>query len=334
MPHLVVAADKFRGTATAAEVGEAAAVAARSAGWRVSVVPLADGGEGTLAAFGGPNRFTEVAGPLGSHVTAGWRLSGGVAVIEMALASGIDLVGGAAGNDPLEASTRGTGELIDAALRAGAREVIVGLGGSATTDGGWGAVEAINRARLAGVRLRAACDVRIGFVDAARCFAAQKGASAAQVMLLERRLEGLARTYRSDFGVDVLDLPGAGAAGGLGGGLAAVGASLESGFELVAEHLHLDHLLATADLVITGEGAIDDESFDGKVVGGVAEWCAEFDVPCLAIGGSVHGTEPVPVPLTVVNLAEEFGPRGVADVLGCVEEITHEALECMVPSVD
>ena len=131
--HVLACADKFRGTLTAPEFG--AAVVAGAEGHEVVVQPLADGGEGTLDAFGGPNRRTTVTGPLGDPVDAAWRLSGGRAVIEMARASGLSLVGGADGNDPLEATTAGTGELIAKAVEAGAREIIVGLGGSATTDG-------------------------------------------------------------------------------------------------------------------------------------------------------------------------------------------------------
>jgi glycerate kinase len=162
-------------------------------------VPLADGGEGTLDALGGPNRTTLVAGPHGEPLEAAWRLSRGTAVIEMARASGLLLAGGAEGNDPMEASTFGTGELIAAALEAGAKRIIVGVGGSATTDGGLGALKALYPPqRLKGVQLVVACDVRTRFVDAAAHFAPQKGASPAQVKLLQRRLERLVQAYRDD----------------------------------------------------------------------------------------------------------------------------------------
>src|SRR5690606_17500378 len=148
-------------------------------------------------------------------------------VIEMAEASGLLLAGGRDGNDAVAASTAGTGELIVAALDAGARRIVVGVGGSATTDGGLAALRALHPlGRLKGVELLVACDVRTTFVDAAEVFAPQKGASPAQVALLRRRLERLAQVYLDEHGVDVTELAGAGAAGGLAGGLAAAGARL------------------------------------------------------------------------------------------------------------
>jgi glycerate kinase len=176
---LVVAApDRFRGTATATEMAAAIAKAAAAAGAGCDVAPLADGGAGTLDALGGAIRTTTVRGPLGEPVLAEWRMQdGGTAVVEMARASGLVLAGGPDGNDPLRASTAGTGELIAAALDAGARRVIVGAGGSASTDGGLAALTALNpRRRLhAGVELIVACDVDTLFVDAAEVFAPQKG---------------------------------------------------------------------------------------------------------------------------------------------------------------
>jgi glycerate kinase len=183
-------------------------------------------------------------------------------------------------------TTTGVGELITHAVAAGARRIIVGLGGSATTDGGLGAVRAIGTpARLAGVELLVACDVATRFVDAAPVFAPQKGASPAQVDLLRNRLERLVQDYRDEFGVDVADLPGAGAAGGLAGGLAALGGRIVGGFDLVADELDLHDTIASADLVITGEGHLDAQSFDGKVVGGVAAIAAEHGVPVVVICG-------------------------------------------------
>src|SRR5262249_12941544 len=225
----LAAPDKFRGTLTAAEAALALAEGARLGGWACTELPLADGGEGTLDALGGANRTTRVAGPLLEPVEAEWRLEDGVAVVEAARASGLALAGGALRNDPVGATTRGTGELIAAALVAGAREVIVAVGGAATTDGGLGAGEALGGGPF-GVPVRVACDVQTRFVDAASVFAPQKGATPAQVELLSRRLEGLAGRY----GPDVARLPGSGAAGGLAGGLAFLGAELVPGFELVA----------------------------------------------------------------------------------------------------
>ena len=191
---------------------------------------LADGGEGLLDVLGGANRTTTVTGPLGTPVEAQWRLHQGTAIIEMARASGLVLAGGAEGNDPLEATTAGTGQLIDAALTAGAKRIIVGLGGSATTDGGLGALRAISApVRLRGVELLVACDVTTRFVDAAAVFGPQKGASPSQVQLLTRRLERLGQRYAEQFGVDVTEIPGSGAAGGIAGMLAALGGRLVPG---------------------------------------------------------------------------------------------------------
>jgi glycerate kinase len=251
----------------------------------VHEVPLADGGEGTLdalvAARGGARRTARVTGPLGEMVDADYAvLPDGTAVVEMARASGLALVGGR--NDPLRASTRGTGELIAAALRSGAQRVLVGVGGSASTDGGLGA-GAGGGGSLAGGDLDVACDVTTAFLDAAAVYGPQKGASDAQAALLTRRLARLADEYHGRTGIDVTTLEGAGAAGGLAGGLAAIGAHLEPGFEVVAQAAGLDDVMGTVDLVVTGEGKLDATSFEGKVVGGVLEWAAEEGVEHRAV---------------------------------------------------
>lgn len=275
-PHLLAVFDKFRGSATAAELDDAAAAAAAAAGWTATRLPMADGGEGLLDAVEGDLRTVRVTGPLGDVVEAPFRLGGPggdggrVAVVEMAAASGLALAGGADGNDPEGATTRGTGELVLAAALAGARRVVVGCGGSATTDGGLGAVEVLaGRPELAGVELVVACDVTTAFVEAARVFAPQKGADPDAVGRLTERLEQLAADYRHRFGVDVRAIPGAGAAGGLAGGLAALGGRLVSGFDLVADLSGLDAAVEAATLVVTGEGRLDATSLAGKVVGGV-----------------------------------------------------------------
>ncbi|OWY59621.1 hypothetical protein B7486_73580, partial [cyanobacterium TDX16] len=187
--HVVVAVDKFRGTATASEVLAAARAGAEVAGCTHAGLALSDGGEGFLEALGGPNRSTEVTGPLGEPVSAAWRSAGRTAVVEMATASGLLLAGGADGNDAVAATTAGTGELLVAAYDAGARRILVGVGGSATTDGGLGALQAMEPVtRFRSVEIVVACDVRIPFTAAAPRFAPQKGASPAQAKLLERRL--------------------------------------------------------------------------------------------------------------------------------------------------
>jgi glycerate 2-kinase len=247
-------------------------------------------------------------------------------VIEMASASGLDLVGGPDDNDPVSASTTGTGELVAAALDAGARRIVVGVGGSATTDGGLGALRAIHPfLRLRGVDLVVACDVRTRFVDAAEHFAPQKGASPSQVELLRRRLERLVQVYRDEHGVDVSELDGAGAAGGLAGGLAAIGATLVPGFDLIADEVGLDERIEGADLVITGEGFLDEQSFEGKVVGGVAAMATSMGVPVLAIVGAVY--DGVDDRLDVVSLEEHFGhERAMSDPLTCIREVVAERL--------
>lgn len=308
---MVIAPDKFKGTATARAVARTVADRLWEEGHDTVELPMADGGEGFLDVLGGANRTSTVTGPDGRPVEAGWRLSRRIAVIEMAAASGLHLVDGPDGNDPVDATTAGTGELIAHAVESGARRVLVGVGGSATTDGGLGALRALHPTqRLRGVELVVACDVRTRFVDAATVFGPQKGATPAQVELLRRRLERLAQVFLDESGVDVQALEGSGAAGGLAGGLATVGAELVSGFDVVADEVELDAAIEGADLVVTGEGFLDEESFDGKVVGGVASLAEAVGVPCLAVVGEVVAPLPVlPSGLTVVSLTERFGPE-------------------------
>ena len=332
MPRAVACPDKFEGTATATEIAAAIAAAAEARGWNCDQVPVADGGEGTLealGALGGRIRRSQVMGPLGDPVTAEWRLSRELAVVEMARASGLALVGGAEGNDPLAANTYGAGELISAAVDAGATEVIVGVGGSATTDGGLGAVRALEpHRRLRGVDVVVACDVDTRFVDAAESFAPQKGATQAQVYLLRRRLERLAQVYEQDFGVDVRDIAGSGAAGGLAGGLAALGAVLVPGFAVVADALSLAERFEGADLVVTGEGFVDEQSFRGKAVGGVVELAREAGVPVLVVTGEVlEGVDVASRGVECISLVERFGrERAMGDPAGCVRDAVVDAL--------
>lgn len=325
--HLVAAPDKFRGTATAVQVAAAMCAAAVDSGWTCADVPLADGGEGTVDAFGGPDRETSVTGPLGDQVVASWRYGDGTSVIEMAAASGLQLAGGREHNDPVAATTRGTGELIAAALDAGAHRVIVGIGGSATTDGGLGAVEVLAPYApldgATGPAVLVACDVTATFVDAAPVFGPQKGADDQQVAVLRERLERLAERYLAEYGVDVRALPGAGGAGGLGGGLAALGATLAPGFDLISQERGLPGVAVAADLVVTGEGLLDAQSLSGKVVGGVAE-VAGIDRTAAVVGDRAEG---VPVPFPVLSLVEAYGrERAFADTLACVHDATAQLL--------
>ena len=328
--RVVAAPDKFRGTATAAEIAAAVGRAAASCGWSCDEIPVADGGEGTLDVLGGANRTATVTGPLGDPVEARWRLAGRTAVIEMAEASGLALIGGPDGNDPIAADTVGTGELIQLAVESGARRVIVGLGGSATVDGGLGALRAMHpHQRYRAVDLQVACDVRTTFLQAAEVFGAQKGASAAQIRLLTNRLARLADVYEQDHGIDIRDLPGTGAAGGLAGGLAAIGGQLQDGFSLIADEIDLDQRFETADLVVTGEGFLDDESFDGKVVGGVAELAIALGVPVVAVVGQVlDGVDGrIPDGVETVSLVDRFGhERSMGETVACVEEVVTEVL--------
>ena len=323
---VLAAVDKFRGTATAAQVATAIGHACWQLGHDCVERPLADGGEGTLDALGGANRTTLVTGPLGKPVQAPWRLHRGTAVIEMACASGLLLAGGKEKNDPIAATTTGTGELIDAALDLGAKRIIVCLGGSATNDGGLGAVKAIQTpARLKGVEFVVACDVTTQFTDAAKVFGPQKGASPAQVQFLTTRLEKLVQVYQQNYGVDVSEISGAGAAGGLAGGLAALGAQLVPGFDLVAEEVELDVLLSDIDMVITGEGFMDSESFAGKVVGSMAELASERKIQIAAICGEIHPD--VRSHINSVSLVETFGrDEAFARPLHCIE---HAALKSL-----
>jgi glycerate kinase len=322
---VLAAPDKFRGSASAAQVAAAIATAAEAAGWACVQLPLADGGEGTLDAFGGANRTTTVTGPLGTAVDAAWRMGDdGVAVVESARASGLVLAGGAEGNDPVAATSRGTGELVAAAIAEGASRVLVSLGGSATTDGGLATAEILEaHAPFDGHEGRpqvlVACDVRTAFHDAAVVFGPQKGASPGQIVALTARLDRVAETYRERYGVDLAAVEGSGAAGGLGGALFALGARLVPGFEVVAAHTGLDAAIRSADAVVTGEGRLDASSFDGKVVGGVLELAGRHHVPALVVAGTVDTD--VADRAAHVSLLQEFGAEAAwEDPLRCVAE--------------
>lgn len=332
--RVVVAFDKFRGSATSEQLLDAVRATLEPLGWTVDGVLLADGGEGSIDVLGGPNKTSLVTDPLGDPVRASWRLDGRTAYIEMAAASGLALIGGAVANDPIAADTFGTGELIAQAVELGARTIYVLLGGSATTDGGFGALRAMPPAvRMKEIELIVACDVTTRFTDAAVVFGPQKGASPAQVKLLTRRLERLCQVYADEYGVDVSAVPGAGAAGGLAGGLLAVGARIESGFDVLAEGVGLDERLIGADLVITGEGLLDDESFNGKVVGGVAAWAAAEGVPVLAIVGARRGAPSLPENFDLVVLSEEFGEEASwGRTLELVAEVAGRTVRQLEPS--
>jgi glycerate kinase len=270
--RIVVAPNAFKETFSPLEAARLIARGLRRAlpRARIERVPVADGGDGTLealrAALGGRLVRLRVTGPLGAPVRAAYLRSGSTAVIEMARASGLKLVPPGKRN-PLLATTRGTGELIAHASRNGAREILVGVGGSATVDGGAGALEVLTPRIVR--RVTVLCDVEnplLGPRGAAPVFGPQKGATPSMVRRLERRLAAWARSLRARTGVDVRRMARGGAAGGLSAGLAAYGARLVSG----AEHiLRLSGFPRPCDFVVTGEGRIDSTSLGGKAVGAV-----------------------------------------------------------------
>ena len=295
---IVIAPDSYKGCLPAREVASAMAAGVREACPEAEIVlrPLADGGEGTLdiltCALGGSLCEAGVSDPLGREIRAQYGVAGDLAVIEVAQACGLGLLSPTERN-PLEATTRGVGELILAARRDGARRFLIGLGGSATCDGGAGmlAVPGIRDAfRDASFELL--CDVRAPFIGpqgAARVFAPQKGATPADVEVLEQRLTQLAGRYARETGTDVSHLPGAGAAGGLGGALMAYAhASISSGVERIMDLVGFDEALQQADRVLTGEGRLDAQTLLGKVPYGVLRRAR--GIPVALISGAIEDT--------------------------------------------
>lgn len=289
--RILICPDKFKGSATAAEVCSAISDGLAIAGverQEIRSLPLADGGDGTLAVLGATPgaevRIETVTGPIGDPVEAAWvLLADGIAAIEMAQASGLALVTGPL--QPLTATTYGTGELIGRAREAGATRCVVGVGGSASTDGGLGALDALEWS-LHGMAVQVATDVTTKFVDAARVFGPQKGANQNEVAMLTERLVTLADRYYAELGVDVRDIERSGAAGGLAGGLAALGAELVSGFDMVADVVGLEPALDWAEVIVTGEGRFDETSFFGKPVGEVLMRAKTRGLPVYVVCGS------------------------------------------------
>ncbi len=294
IPHtILVAPDSFKGTLTAPEVTEAITAGLQAAGYPVDACPVADGGEGTLdvlmSVLGGEILSVSVSDPLGRPVEAACGLVEGrggvvVGIVEAATASGLSLLKRSE-LDPLGATTYGTGELIVAAVQAGARAVYLGVGGSATTDGGTGALRAIrDGGGIDGAALTVLCDVRTPFEQAAVVYGPQKGASPAEVRRLTARLHRLARGMVRD----PRGLPMTGAAGGLSGGLwADLGAELVNGASFILDQLDFDRRMRLARAVVTGEGRIDRQSLAGKAVSEVATRARQSGVPCHAIVGEV-----------------------------------------------
>ncbi len=281
---VLVAPDSFKGTMSATTVAEAVAAGLRAAGRDVDPCPIGDGGEGSAEALaralGLSAREATVSDPLGRPVSARFFLGDGVAALDMAAASGLALLAEDE-RDPFAASTRGTGELIAAALAAGARRILLGAGGSATTDGGRGAISAVEEAGgLSGADLVVLCDVRTAFERAAEVFGPQKGADADGVRELTRRL----RAFAAELPRDPRGRAMTGAAGGLAGGLwAALGAELVPGAAFVLDAVGFDARMRIARAVVTGEGRLDAQSLAGKAVSEVATRARQAGVPCHAI---------------------------------------------------
>jgi glycerate kinase len=325
MSTVLIAPDKFKGSLTATEVADAVARGVRRspAGAQATCVqiPVADGGDGTLAAAvaaGWEHVPVTATGPPGQPVRTGYARNGETAVVELADVSGlVRLPEGRFA--PLTATSRGTGELIAAAIDAGCREVVLGIGGSACTDGGAGLLRALGadpgadpgaempeggeglasitrldltalRERLAGVRITVACDVDnplLGEHGAAAVYGPQKGADPDQVAALETSLAHWADVVADAVGADLRDRPGAGAAGGVGfAALAVLDAALRPGIELVLDLVGFADRVAEADLVVTGEGALDEQTLRGKAPAGVARSAAAAGVPVVAVCGS------------------------------------------------
>lgn len=285
--RILVAPDSFKGTFSAQEVAEAIAAGAESAGHTAIRMPVADGGEGTLAALEAPLGLERIR----VDAVNPWRVpcpgllgmaADGTAVVELATVGGLTTAHDGP-RDPVAADTYGTGMVLAEAARRGARHIVVAAGGSATTDGGAGAITAIEDAGgLRDARLTVLTDVTTRYVDAAAVFAPQKGADPETVELLTRRLDATAAALPRD----PRQVDGSGAAGGFAGGMwARFGADLRSGAEFVLDAVGFDDALRQADLVVVGEGRLDDQSRAGKIVSAILD--RSGDIPVVAIVGSV-----------------------------------------------
>lgn len=358
---IVIAPDSYKESLSATEVAQAIEKGFREIfpDAQYVSVPVADGGEGTveamIAATQGAAHTASVTGPLGKRVDACWGMSGdgNTAFIEMAAASGLALVPPELRN-PLITTSRGTGELILHALEHGARNIIIGIGGSATNDGGAGMVQALGAKlcdangteigsgggslmslntidisgldpRLAACTIRVACDVTnplTGDRGASRIFGPQKGATDAQIVELDNNLAHYADVIKKSLRVDVKEVPGAGAAGGMGAALMAfLGAELRSGIEIVTQALNLEEHIHDCTLVVTGEGRIDSQSIHGKVPVGVANVAKKYHKPVIGIAGSLTHD---------VGVVHQYGIDAVFSVLtsiGTLEEAFRGAFD-------
>ena len=317
--RVLIAPDCFGDSLSAVAAAEAIA-----SGWRdarpddeLTMAPQSDGGPGfvdVLATRIGERRANRVSGPLGAEVAAQWVFDtrGATAYLECAQACGLALLDGPpTPRTALEGHTRGVGQLLEAAVAAGARRVVVGLGGSATTDGGRGMIEALGglpvaRRRLSHVEVVAATDVEhplLGPMGAAQVFGPQKGADPHTVEVLERRLADWAEDLERVAGRAIRDEPGAGAAGGLGAALLALGGRRESGAAVIAEHTGLSEDVAAADLIVTGEGRFDEQSLHGKVVSALAAGATSRGIAVLVLAGQITLA---PEELTAAGISAAF----------------------------
>ena len=347
--RVVVAPDSFTGTLSATQAAEAIAQGwlATRPGDELKLLAMSDGGPGFLDALPGTRIAVLVEDPLGRPVTADFLLDGTTAYVESALACGLQLLD-PADRDPAVTTTYGVGQLVVAALDAGAQRVVVGLGGSGTNDGGAGLLAALGvrredaagerlapgclplaaAARLVGsprpVELVAATDVDVpllGPYGATRTFGPQKGAQ--DLDALERALDHWADLLEGHLAVRARDLPGAGAAGGLGFALLALGAARVSGSAVVAEAVGLAAAVAGADLVITGEGCFDVTSLRGKVVVCVAAAAQQGGLPCLVLAGRVEVGERQAA-AAGVEASYALGPEGLADAAGSLRKVSSQ----------
>jgi len=334
-PDVLVAMDKFRGTATAVELGDCVARVVRERGGRADVQPMSDGGEGFLDAFAGETHHVQVAGPLGEPVTGRVRLhdtrAGRLGVIEIADVVGRARLVAPSSQQALAASSVGVGELLIAAQELGVDSILVGCGGSATSDAGLGCYDVLRRSGGLRVPVTAATDVTSVF-EGALDFAAQKGVASEDLGVLAERLAAARARYLDECGLDVGPLARAGAAGGIPAALSALGATLAGGFDVVSAECELARRALGRALVVTGEGRFDRTSLAGKVVVGVASLvvtptrlvvlCGSLDKGAAREFARVHrGVE-------FVSLVERFGyRRATRDVLACVASIVDEVLD-------
>ena len=337
--RVLIAMDKFRGTATAKELCRTIAGVAADAGCTSDVQPMSDGGEGFVDAFAGEVLDVDVPGPLGETVSARIKLvaspTGLTAVIEVSDAVGRNLLPHPRGDEALRASSDGVGDLILAASRLGADSVLLGCGGTAASDGGLGCYRVLSEHGGLPLPVTVATDVTAPFLDATN-YASQKGVRGADLPTVDRRLSDARALYLEERGVDVTTIAGAGAAGGIPGALVALGASLTSGVHLVVEAVDLGGRAALASMVITGEGRFDAGSLEGKVPVGVAQ-ATGAATPLLLVCGSVDEgaaqefQERFPH-ATIASLEDRFGiERALSDVHDCVSQVVRDALRGEFP---